>query len=202
MDLCWKNNVSAFYFILFLTLQYCIGFAIYQHESTTGMHVFPILNPPPSSLPVPSLWAVPVHQPQASSIVHRTWSGDLFHIYYTCFNAILPNHSRKCLCFLMCKVGHNFSSKKQASLNFMAGINICIDFGAQENKVCHCFHCFPICLPWNDGNRCHHLSFLSVEFYGNFFTLHFHFHQEVLPLTLLVGMQTSTATMENSVEIP
>ena len=76
------------YLFYFLILQYCIGFAIYQNESTTGIHVFPILNPPPSSLPIPSLWVVPLHQPQASSIVHRTWTGDSFHIwYYTCFNA-------------------------------------------------------------------------------------------------------------------
>ena len=82
-----------YFFYYFLTLQYCIGFAIYQHESATGIHVFPILNPPPSSLPVPSLWVVPVHQPQASCILHWTWTGDSFHIwYYTCFNAILPNH--------------------------------------------------------------------------------------------------------------
>ena len=43
--------------------------------NVTGI-VLPILNPPPSSLPTPSLWVVPVHQPQASSIMHRTWTGD------------------------------------------------------------------------------------------------------------------------------
>ena len=36
-------------------------------------------------------------------------------------------------------------------------------FGAQENKVCHCFHCFPIYLPWSDGTGCHDLHFLNVE---------------------------------------
>ena len=29
-----------------------------------------------------------------------------------------------------------------------------------QNKVSHCF---PICLPWSDGTRCHDLSFLNVE---------------------------------------
>ena len=76
----------------FLTLQNCISFAKYQNESSTGIHVFPILNPPPSSLPIPSLWVVPVHQPQASSMVHWTWTSNSFHTwYFTCFNAILPN---------------------------------------------------------------------------------------------------------------
>ena len=92
----WPQIYLFFIFLTlfyFLTLQYCIGFAIYQNESTTGIQVFPILNPPPSSLPIPSLWVVPMHQPQASSFVHQTWTGDSFHIwYYTCFNAILPNH--------------------------------------------------------------------------------------------------------------
>ena len=76
-----------------ITLQYCIGFAIHQHESATGIHVFPIVNRHPSSLPIPSLWVVSVHWPQASSIMCWTWTGDSFHIwYYTCFKAILPNH--------------------------------------------------------------------------------------------------------------
>ena len=87
----YSSSPSNFVFIFyFLTLQYCIGFAIYQYESTTGIYVFPILNLLPSSLPIASLWVVPVHQTQASSIMHQTWTGDSFHIwYYTCFNAIL-----------------------------------------------------------------------------------------------------------------
>ena len=33
----------------------------------------------------------------------------------------------------------------------MAAVTICSDFGAQKIKVWHCFHCFPIYLPWSDG---------------------------------------------------
>ena len=35
-------------------------------------------------------------------------------------------------------------------------------FGAPKNNVSHCFHHFPIYLPWSDGTGCHDLSFLNV----------------------------------------
>ena len=89
----WEKHHLFFILFYFLTLQYCIGFAIYQHESATGIHVFPILNPPPSSLPVPSFWVVPVHQPQASSIVHQTWTCNSFHIWYYTFQCHSPKSS-------------------------------------------------------------------------------------------------------------
>ena len=43
-------------FLFYFTLQYCIGFAIHWHESATGVHEFPNMNPPPTSHPISSLW--------------------------------------------------------------------------------------------------------------------------------------------------
>ena len=62
----------------------------------------------------------------------------------------------------------------------MAEVTLCCDFGAPKNKVSHCFHCFPIYLPWSDRTRCHNFHFLNVEFLANFFTLLYHLHQESL----------------------
>ena len=53
---------------------------------------------------------------------------------------------------------------KQASFNFMVTVTICSDLGAQENKICHCFHFLRIYLPWSDGTRCYDLSVLHVSF--------------------------------------
>ena len=38
-------------------------------------------------------------------------------------------------------------------------------FGAQENKICHCFHFFSIYLPWSDVAGCPDLCFLNVEIF-------------------------------------
>ena len=43
-------------------------------------------------------------------------------------------------------VCHGFSSKEQISFNFKAAVTFHSDFGVQENKVSHSFHCFPIYL--------------------------------------------------------
>ena len=95
-------HISFIFLFYFLSLQYCIGFAIYQNESATGIYVFPILNPYPSSLPIPSLWVIPVHQPQASSIMHRTWTGFLRltkgNIKIKAYLILLFVHVYACVC--------------------------------------------------------------------------------------------------------
>ena len=56
-----------------------------------------------------------------------------------------------------------FLPRSKCLFNFMAAVTICSDFGAQKNKVWHCFHCFPIYFPWSDEIRCHDFRFLNVE---------------------------------------
>ena len=86
----WKTKTShkvispmsreiRFFKILFyfLTLQYCIGFAIYQYESATGIHVFPILNPLPSSFLPPRTIPLGCPSAPAPSIQYRASNLDV-----------------------------------------------------------------------------------------------------------------------------
>ena len=93
----FKNiSLKKYKFIYFnwrlITLQYCIGFAIHQHESATGIHIFPILNFPPSSLTIPYLWVVSVHQPQASSIMPGLVIRFIYYIIHVSMHSPKSSH--------------------------------------------------------------------------------------------------------------
>ena len=49
------------------------------------------------------------------------------------------------------QVCHSFLVKKRSSSDFMAAVTVCSDFRAQEEKICHYFHLFSLCLPWSNG---------------------------------------------------
>ena len=73
----------------------------------------------------------------------------------------------------------------------MTVVNNCSDFGAQENKVWNCLHCFPIYFPWGDRTGCHDLSFLKAEFLACFSTVFFQIHQ-------FSSVQLSCSVVSNS----
>ena len=71
----------------------------------------------------------------------------------------------------------------------MAAVTICSHFGAQESKVCHCFHCFRIYLPWSDETECLDLSFLNVEFSASFSFSSFTFIKKLFSSSLLSAIK-------------
>ena len=90
--LLWLFKKFIYFNWRLITLQYYISFAIHQHESTTGIHMFPILNPPPTCLHTPSLRVITVNQPQASCIepglaIHFLY--DIIHVSMP-FSQIIP----------------------------------------------------------------------------------------------------------------
>ena len=95
---------------------------------------------------------------------------DLLAVQRT-FKSLLQHHSSKasillCSAFFMVQLtslhdywknyGFDYTdlywqSYVSVSVNFVAAVTVHSDFGAQENKICHCFYFFPFCLPWSDG---------------------------------------------------
>ena len=59
--------------------------------------------------------------------------------------------------------------------------------------VSHCFHCFPIYLPWSDWTGCHHLSFWKLRFKPAFSLSSFTFIKRLFSSSLLsaIGVMSS-----------
>ena len=81
------KSLCLFIFLNFnwrlITLQYCIGFAIHQHVTATGIHVFPILNSlPPHTIPLGCLSApAPSIQYHASNLDWRFISYKILYMF-------------------------------------------------------------------------------------------------------------------------
>ena len=76
----------------------------------------------------------------------------------------------------------------------MAAVTICTDFGAPQNKVCHCFHCFPIYFPWSDGTGWHDLRFLNVSFKPTFSPSSFTFIKRLFSSSSLSDIRVVSST--------
>ena len=85
----------------------------------------------------------------------------------------------------------------------MAAITICSDFGAQKDKVCHCFHCFPIYFPWSDGTRCHDLIFWMLSFKPTFTLSSFTFIKWLFSFSSLSAIRVvSSASLRLLIFLP
>ena len=76
-------------------------------------------------------------------------------------------------------------SKQQVFFTFMATVTICSDFGAQENKICHCFHFSPFYLREVMGQDAMILVFRMVSFKPAFLLSSFTFIKMLFSLSLL-----------------
>ena len=78
----------------------------------------------------------------------------------------------------------------------MAIVTTFSDFGAQENKIYHCLHVFPFCLPWSDGTRGMIFIFLMLSFKPAF-----SFSSFILSRSSLVSLQFSSVQSLSRVQL-
>ena len=93
------------------------------------------------------------HSSKASSLLHSAFFiVQLSHLYMTTGKTITLTRwtfvDKVSLLFnVLSRLVITFLPRSKRLLIFMAAITICSDFGAPQNKVCHCFHSFPIYFP-------------------------------------------------------
>ena len=78
----------------------------------------------------------------------------------------------------------------------MAIVTAFSDFGAQENKIYHCLHVFPFCLPWSGGTRGMIFIFLMLSFKPAF-----SFPSFILSRSSLVSLQFSSVQSLSRVQL-
>ena len=76
----------------------------------------------------------------------------------------------------------------------MGVVTICSDFGAPKYKACHCFHCFPIYLPWSDGTGCMIFVFWMLSFKPAFSLSYFTFINRLFSSSSLSAIRVISST--------
>ena len=62
-----------------------------------------------------------------------------------------------------------------------------------QKIVSHCFHCFPIYLPWSDGTEGHNLGFLNVSFKPAFLLSSFTFTKRLFSSSSLFAIRVMSS---------
>ena len=75
----------------------------------------------------------------------------------------------------------------------MAAVTICCDFGAQKNKVSHCFYCFPIYFPIVMGPDAMILVFWMLSFKPTFSLSSFTFINSLFNSSLLSAIRVMSS---------
>ena len=151
-EMSWNTVQSAktvflfflfFFFHLFLLVggqllyNIVVVFAIHWHESAMDLHVFPILNPLPTSLPIPTRWVIPVHQPWSHVSCIQPGLAICFtlvniHVLMLFSHIIPPSpspiESRSLFCtsvsLFLCKDCLDYSHEWKFRLNFVSVISM------------------------------------------------------------------------------
>ena len=76
-----KSWTRLCYWSEWMTLQYCRGFGPTLTWISHGRTCVPHPEAPSHLSPIPSLRVIPVHQPWAPCLMHRTWTSDPLHIW-------------------------------------------------------------------------------------------------------------------------
>ena len=92
------------------------------------------------------------HRSKASILQHSVFfMVQLSHLYMTTGIALtiwtFVSKVMSLLFNMLSRLVIAFLPRRKLSFNYMTAVTVCSDFGAQENKICHCFYFSPFYLP-------------------------------------------------------